>query len=106
VGAIGELTRAQICMDELEAHAKSVEPMFDHIEGKLRDFYTDTDNNLTENRTEQLDHEEAPKYVMERIERLFESAAADRAKAGELKNELDKWNLYKFYENRFLDLFE
>lgn len=106
VGAIGELTQAQICMDELEAHAKSVEPMFDHIEGKLKDFYTGADTNLTEESTEPLDHQEVPEYIMERIEKLFESAAADRAKAGELKNELDKWNLYKFYENRFLDLFE
>jgi hypothetical protein len=107
VGAIGELTGAQICMDELDAHARSVEPMFDHIEGKLRDFYAGADTHSTEeNAVERVDHQEVPKYIMERIERLFESAATDRAKAGELKNELDKWNLYELYENRFLDLFK
>jgi len=106
VGAIGGLTRAQICMDELDEHARSVEPMFDHIEGKIRDFYISADLHNTEENAERVDHKEVPKYIMDRIEKLFESAAVDRAKAGELKNELDKWNLYELYENRFLDLFE
>ena len=40
-----------------------------------------------------------------RIEALFESAAADRSRAYELKNELDRLGLFKDYEDRFLDLF-
>jgi hypothetical protein len=44
--------------------------------------------------------------VMDKIERLFIEARQDRAKARELKAELDRWNLYELYENRFLDLFE
>ena len=106
VSAIGSLTGAQVCMDELDTHAKSVEPMFDHIEGKLRDFYVSAETPFTEESAEQVDHQEVPKQIMERIEKLFESAAVDRAKAGELKSELDKWNLYELYENRFLDLFK
>jgi hypothetical protein len=43
--------------------------------------------------------------VKEKIEKLFEQAKADIAKANELKTELDKWNVYKEYEDRFLDLF-
>jgi predicted ATP-grasp superfamily ATP-dependent carboligase len=46
-----------------------------------------------------------PVSVKERIERLFEQAKSDIAKANELKIELDKWNVYKEYEDRFLDLF-
>ena len=42
---------------------------------------------------------------METIENLFEEAKADRNKAYLLKRELDKWNLYELYEDRFLDLF-
>ncbi len=43
---------------------------------------------------------------MERIERLFEKAKIDHSMANELKKELDRWNLFELYENRFLDLFE
>jgi len=42
----------------------------------------------------------------EKIERLFKEANNDISKANELKNELDKWNVYKEYEDRFLDLFK
>ncbi len=40
-----------------------------------------------------------------RIEALFERAAADRSRAYELKNELDRLGLFRDYEDRFLDLF-
>jgi hypothetical protein len=46
-----------------------------------------------------------PLSVKEKIEKLFEQAKTDIAKANELKIELDKWNVYKEYEDRFLDLF-
>jgi len=47
-----------------------------------------------------------PKSVKERIENLFQEAKKDISKASELKKELDKWNIYKEYEDRFLDLFK
>jgi predicted ATP-grasp superfamily ATP-dependent carboligase len=40
-----------------------------------------------------------------RIEALFEAARQDRARAGELKRELDRLEVFDQYENRFLDLF-
>lgn len=42
----------------------------------------------------------------ERIERLFHQARGDRAKAFELKKELDRLGVFARYEDRFLDLFE
>ncbi|MFH0826885.1 MAG: PAC2 family protein [Candidatus Omnitrophota bacterium] len=47
-----------------------------------------------------------PGSVKEKIEKIFDLAKSDLSKAGELKNELDKWNVYKEYEDRFLDLFK
>jgi len=47
-----------------------------------------------------------PLSVKENIERLFAQAKADISKAKELKAELDKWSVYKEYEDRFLDLFK
>jgi len=42
----------------------------------------------------------------ERIETLFARAESDRAKAFELKQELDRLGVFKEYEDRFLDLFK
>lgn len=42
---------------------------------------------------------------VENVERLFQEAKLDRAKAYELKRELDRLNVFSKYENRFLDLF-
>lgn len=47
-----------------------------------------------------------PGSVKEKIEKMFEATRVDIAKASELKAELDKWNAYKDYEDRFLDLFK
>lgn len=47
-----------------------------------------------------------PLSVKEKIEKLFEQAKHDISKATQLKAELDKWNVYKEYEDRFLDLFK
>ncbi len=42
---------------------------------------------------------------VQRIERLFEKARQDRAKAYELKGELDRLDVFDEYEDQFLDLF-
>jgi predicted ATP-grasp superfamily ATP-dependent carboligase len=47
-----------------------------------------------------------PLSVKEKIENMFIQAKNDIAKANELKSELDKWSVYKEYEDRFLDLFK
>ncbi len=47
-----------------------------------------------------------PLSIKEKIEELFTLAKSDNLKAAELKAELDKWNVYKEYEDRFLDLFK
>jgi proteasome assembly chaperone (PAC2) family protein len=50
----------------------------------------------------------APRHsaARKRIEGLFEAAAQDQSKAFELKQELDRLELFKEYEDRFLDLFK
>ncbi|MFC1804718.1 PAC2 family protein [Candidatus Omnitrophota bacterium] len=47
-----------------------------------------------------------PVSMKEKIERMFEEADTDISRANELKSELDKWNVYNEYEDRFLDLFK
>ncbi len=55
------------------------------------------------NTLNQLTH--LPISVKDKIEKLFEESKKDLTRAYELKLELDKWNVYKEYEDRFLDLF-
>ena len=55
------------------------------------------------------EEDKVPQAVMERIEAMFlEVTQTDQfqKKANELKAELDRWNLYSFYEDRFLNLFK
>ncbi|MDD5454822.1 MAG: PAC2 family protein, partial [Candidatus Ratteibacteria bacterium] len=49
---------------------------------------------------------EIPVHIKYRIENLFAIAKKDTKKALELKALLDKWELFKYYEDRFLDLFK
>lgn len=46
-----------------------------------------------------------PVSVKEKIEKLFAESRLDITKANELKAQLDNWNVYKEYEDKFLDLF-
>jgi hypothetical protein len=47
-----------------------------------------------------------PKSVKDKIENMFTESKADISKANQLKVVLDKWNVYREYEDRFLDLFK
>ncbi|MBN2483203.1 MAG: proteasome assembly chaperone family protein [Candidatus Omnitrophica bacterium] len=47
-----------------------------------------------------------PQSGREKIEQLFNEASKDLSRASELKEELDRWSVYKEYEDRFLDLFK
>jgi hypothetical protein len=75
------------------------------IEERIRQLFP-TEKEADEEVPEEIDEEKVPHYVMEKIEKLFKKVELDHSAGPELKRELDKWNLYKLYENRFLDLFE
>lgn len=47
-----------------------------------------------------------PDSAKQLIDRLFKESKKDLSRALELKNELDKWNVYEQYEDSFLDLFK
>ncbi len=46
-----------------------------------------------------------PRSARNKIEGLFKEAKQDITIANKLKSELDQWNVYKEYEDKFLDLF-
>jgi len=92
----------QIDLNELHDYIKDMEERMAVIEDKVKDVFT-----IEEESPESHPHEKKiPSYIMEKIERLFVEARQDKAKASTLKKELDRWDLYKLYEDRFLDLFK
>jgi hypothetical protein len=46
-----------------------------------------------------------PRAARARIEELFSAVSGGQANPNELKAELDRWGVFKEYEDRFLDLF-
>jgi predicted ATP-grasp superfamily ATP-dependent carboligase len=92
-------------LDELNATVEEMNQQLSAIEERIRQLFP-VEKEADEEMPEDLDEEKVPHYIMEKIEKLFAKVGRDHSAAPELKRELDKWNLYKLYENRFLDLFE
>ena len=91
-----------IDLNEINDYIKDMEERMALIEDKVKDVFT-----IEEEYPESYPHEKKiPGYIMERIEKLFTEARHDKAKASHLKKELDRWDLYRLYEDRFLDLFK
>lgn len=107
--AFTSLVNIAVDFDELIEQADAVEEKLGEIMSQIEA--------AIERRNEEEEEEgflpppepEEPKLSKEdesRIEKLFAQAADDRSKAYELKRELDRLNVFKDYEDRFLDLFK
>jgi len=102
IEALAKMLNFKIDMHEIEEYIKDMDEKMSIIEDKVKDVLT-------------MEHEDPeshpvvdkkiPEYIMEKIERLFHDSKSDKAKAPDLKRELDRWDLYHLYEDRFLDLF-
>jgi hypothetical protein len=89
---------AQYVEEEIERVSKASKQEFDEEEAEADQEMPDEEEAVSEKGV-------SPE-VRRRIEHLFEQAGEDLEKAGELKTELDRWNLFQEYEDRFLDLFK
>ncbi len=95
-------------MQEINRAVETTEHTMEEIESQIRTAFAqmapeeDAGQELG-----QVEEEKVPQYVMHKIDRLFSEVQQTHSqeKAAELKSELDKWNLYRFYEDRFLNLF-
>ena len=105
IRTVARIQKFSVDTAELEEGVEEMNQQLAMIEERIKEFFP-TVNKEDDEEISTIEEEKVPHYVMEKIERLFEVARADRAKAQELKKELDRWNLYELYENRFLDLFE
>jgi proteasome assembly chaperone (PAC2) family protein len=126
--AFATLAGIELDLTELAAVAKDVEEQLGEVLARVEEQYTEQQGEGAEGeegegadedeegepQEESAEPEDAdqPKpsarrpSAHARVEQLFEAAAKDRSKAFELKQELDRFGLFKEYEDRFLDLFK
>lgn len=101
---LSQVLGTAIDMTDLEAASAEMDQQLAAIEDRIREFLP----SLTEGNEElsKVNEEEVPKFIMDKIERLFDQVRRDHTRAHNLKDELVRWNLYDLYEKRFLDLFK
>lgn len=91
-----------VSLEEMYEYIKDMDERMAVIEDKVKDVLT-----IENEKAEQPPKDKkVPGYITEKIEKLFKEAEKDKSKAIILKKELDRWDLYKIYEDRFLDLFK
>jgi proteasome assembly chaperone (PAC2) family protein len=109
LSALGKILNIQIDFTNLIEQVHRIEEEINKLLDYLK-LGTQTQGPIGEEEIEKIKKAlglmtKLPPSVKDKIEKLFEQAKTDIAKANELKAELDRWNVYKEYEDRFLDLF-
>jgi predicted ATP-grasp superfamily ATP-dependent carboligase len=103
-----ELTGIAIDLGELETQAHELSQQLGQLLARVEGEFKESEGEFPEDEVAEPEPE-APKLPPEherRIEQLFAQARNDRSKAYELKQELDRLNVFADYEDRFLDLFQ
>ncbi|MDP6039735.1 MAG: PAC2 family protein [Candidatus Latescibacteria bacterium] len=110
---LGRILNFEVDMNEIDDAAEKMEDTMEEIEEQIQKAFSHMED-IPEGDLPlgKIEEDKVPQYAMERIEKLFQeilrsvSQGQFQQKANELKKELDQWNLYQFYEDRFLDLFK
>jgi uncharacterized protein len=103
IDVYAQLLDVEIDLTELENSAEEIDKKLDAIEENVKEFMSYPVDNRSA--SEPGGKEKVPGRIIDKIEKLFEEAKNSRQKAVQLKEELDRWDLYPLYEDRFLDLF-
>lgn len=100
------LLEIKIDMANLDKAVAQMSQTMTDIEDRIQKTFMNSDM-FEEDEKEDIEEDKVPQYVMEKIESLFQEVKMKRSneKATQLKKELDHWNLYSLYEDRFLGLF-
>jgi hypothetical protein len=111
---LSEYLDLQLNLTPLEERCKFIENEIEKLIGYLKGEMPQPPpgpSPLSEDDVDKLKNDLAaynklPSSIRQKIEELFKDAQKDITIAGKLKDELDHWNVYKDYEDRFLDLFK
>jgi proteasome assembly chaperone (PAC2) family protein len=102
ISFLSKIIKFDVDLLEMGNFIREMDEKMAAIEERVKDVFPISEGKPTHRSLEK----KIPGYVMERIEKLFHEARIDKKKAVDLKRELDRWDLYKAYEDRFLDLFK
>lgn len=105
VKTMGSILDREIDTAELEQSVVAMDKQLAAIEERIRE-YIPTAMEGSEEQMPEMNDDEVPRYIMDKIEELFVLVKNDRSQGNRLKEELDRWKLYELYEHRFLDLFK
>ena len=94
----------------LEERAKfieeEIERMISYIKGEPAGAKPLDEEDIDKIKKDLAAYTKLPHSARDKIEQLFSDALKDIGKARHLKDELDRWNVYREYEDRFLELFK
>ena len=111
IQSLNSLLTLEIDQTEIDQTVEQMEQSMDKIEGQIQMIFSEQKTEGLGEEWKKIEEDKVPEYVMEKIENLFVAVKSQRSKQGsrekaaELKNELDRWDLYSLYEDRFLELF-
>ncbi|MFP4416149.1 MAG: PAC2 family protein [Chitinivibrionales bacterium] len=113
VKSISSIINVSVDLNELEQQVHESEQRLEQIEERISGFFEEftqehqeeQDFGIEQSTEPESREAQVPEHAMEKIEELFARVRTDHSRAQELKEELDKWDLYPLYEDRFLNLF-
>jgi uncharacterized protein len=98
-----QILKVKVNLSEIDLQIQELVKDLSEIRKHIKEqFYDIGQEEMTNDKEEEV----IPFVVRKKIEQLFYEAKNDKKKAYILKEELDKWNLFNLYEDRFLDLFK
>jgi hypothetical protein len=105
------LTELKFELEPLQLQARLMQEEIEKLIDYLKTPEEELAKPITEEEIEKIKkmlaaQEKIPESAKNKIEELFSLSQKDITKATELKRELDKWGVYRDYEDRFLDLFK
>lgn len=105
VKVLEQVLKVKISYTELDLQIRELAKDLFEIRRHIKEQFYESNQEREELHSMDTDND-IPNNVKKKIEQLFYEAKCDRKKAYMLKEELDKWNLFELYEDRFLDLFK
>jgi hypothetical protein len=102
--------KLSVDLDELQKHADQIHQEIEHLIEYLKNP-PEEEKPIDQQEIDIIkkglaESASLPESAVKKIDELFKMAKKDLSRAVELKKELDKWNVYEQYEDRFLDLFK
>lgn len=106
VETFAKLIGITVDLKPIDAAVADMESKLELIEQNLKGVLPEKEGKEAADGTAFDDQGKVPSHVIDKIEKLFHETKLDKSKAVALKEELDRWSLYKMYEDRFLSLFK